>query len=364
MRVMVVCTTGGSGRRQFGGAEHFLIDMLPALVASGVDIVACTPDDEVGAALRESGVPWRNLSARSRIDLQYVRDIRQVIGEVRPDVVCSHLLSAAMHCRAALRAGRDRTPLVVTLHNSLWQYRDAAPTLRAKALVQANITLDLVMRRVRPHTTVAVSEYEAGELRERGRVKDIRVIANPLPPTWPAPSPARPRAASEPPTIGFMGRLEREKGADLLGDVARAMPDAQFKIAGSGSVAIPALPNVDLLGQVDPAKFLPTLDCLLVPSSVESFGKSAQEALSLGVPVVHSGVGGLAEVTRRAAGVLAFTAEARPDAIVTAVHSAVFPGASGADRLAIARWYQEEFAFGRAVERWRGLYGSVAHGAR
>ncbi|MEK8107828.1 glycosyltransferase [Micromonospora sp. M12] len=31
------------------------------------------------------------------------------------------------------------------------------------------------------------------------------------------------------------------------------------------------------------------MDCLVVPSRVESFGLSALEALSLGVPVVHTG---------------------------------------------------------------------------
>ncbi|WP_433215055.1 glycosyltransferase family 4 protein [Dactylosporangium sp. CS-047395] len=356
-----MCTTGGSGRRQFGGAEHFLVDMLPALVASGVDIVACTPDDATGAALREAGVPWRELGARSRIDLQYVRDLRQVIGELRPDVVCAHLLSAAMHCRAALRSGGDPTPLVVTLHSSLWQTRGAAPTLKAKARVQANITLDLIMRRVRPHTTVAVSEYEAGELRDRGKVKDIRVIPNPLPPAWPAPQPAPERAPGEPPVLGYLGRLEPEKGAGLLGDVARALPDARLLVGGSGSVAVPPLPNVELLGQVDAAKFLPTLDCLLVPSSVEAFGKSAQEALSLGVPVVHSGVGGLAEVTHRAAGVLAFVAEPRPDAIAAAVRTALAATPPSAERLAIAHWYQHEHAFTRAVHRWTDLYRSVSH---
>ncbi|WP_260726228.1 glycosyltransferase family 4 protein [Dactylosporangium roseum] len=360
---MVVCTTGGSGRRQFGGAEHFLIDMLPALITTGIDVVACTPDDEVGAALREVGVPWRDLGARSRIDLQYVRGIRQMMRGFRPDVVCSHLLSAAMHCRAALSVGRNGTPLVVTLHNSLWQYRDVAPTLKAKAAVQANITLDLTMRRIRPHTTVAVSEYEASELRDRGRVKDIRVIPNPLPPIWPAPTSAPVPAGPGPLTIGFMGRLEREKGAGVLADVARSLPTAQFKIAGSGSMVIPPLPNVDLLGQVDPAKFLPTLDCLLVPSSVESFGKSAQEALSLGVPVVHSGVGGLAEVTRHADDVLAFTTDLQPASIVAAIRRAASPGAPTADRLTIARWYQQEFAFSRAVERWTDLYRSVSHAA-
>jgi glycosyltransferase involved in cell wall biosynthesis len=357
MKVMVVCTTGGSGRRQFGGAEHLLVDLLPALGAAGIDVIAGTPDDEVGAALRDAGVAWRELGARRRFDPSYVRAIRQALHDVRPDVVCAHLLSAAMHCRAALGARDRNVPLVVTLHNSLWQYRETAPSFGAKARVQLNIAMDLAMRRIRPHTSVAVSEYEAAELREKARVTNVRVIPNPLPPAWPAPAAAmesRPRTR-----VGFLGRLEWEKGADMLGDIAGALPDADFAIAGSGAVDVPGLSNMELLGQVDAATFLRTVDCLVVPSRVESFGKSALEALSLGVPVVHSGVGGLAEVTAHADGVLAFTADREPAAIGSAIRKATEPGAPAAERLAVAGWYQREYAFARAVERWGDLYRSV-----
>jgi glycosyltransferase involved in cell wall biosynthesis len=359
MRVMVVCTTGGSGRRQFGGAEHLLVDLLPALAVAGVDVVACTPDDAVGSALRDAGVAWVELGARRRFDGGYVRGIRRVLRDVRPDVVCAHLLSAAMHCRAALSVGGRDLPLIVTLHNSLWQYRETAASAGARAKVQLNISLDLTMRRLRPHTTVAVSQYEAAELRLKGRVADVRVIPNPLPPSWPSPvlleTQRRPR-------IGFLGRLEPEKGADLLGDIARAAPEADFAIAGTGTVAIPGLSNVESVGQVESAKFLPTLDCLVVPSAVESFGKSALEALSLGVPVVHSGVGGLAEVTRHADGILAFAADRDPVAIGSAIRKATAPGATPTERLAIAERYQREYAFERGVQRWAELYRSVARG--
>jgi glycosyltransferase involved in cell wall biosynthesis len=364
MKVMVVCTTGGSGRRQFGGAEHFLADMIPALARAGIDMVACTPDDEVAAALRGAGVPWISLGARSRLDLGYAREIRRVVGELAPDVVCAHLLSAAMHCRAALGMGYRNTPLVVTLHNSLWQYRDTAPTVRAKAAVQVNISLDLTLRRLRRHTTVAVSEYEAADLRTRGHVRDIRVIPNPLPATWPAPGRTGAPDRSRPVRVGFLGRLEREKGADLLGDIARALPEAEFRIAGTGTVPVPRLPNIELLGQVDAARFLPQLDCVVVPSRVESFGRTALESLSLGVPVVHSGAGGLAEVTRYADGVLGFACDLAPESMAAAVRKATAPGAAPDERLSTARWYQREFAFARIVERWGHMYRSVAYGDR
>ncbi|MGN9808276.1 glycosyltransferase family 4 protein [Micromonospora sp. BQ11] len=363
MKVMFVCTTGGSGRRQFGGAERILTEIIPAHARTGVDVIAASSDDEVGAALRASGVPWVNLSAASRIDLDYARALRRTIDEVKPDVVCAHLLSAAMHCRAALVAQRRRTPLVVTMHTSLWQFRDTAPSLSRKAAVQSNITLDLVMRRLRPHASVAVSQFEADELRERGRVKNVHLIPNPLPTAWPAPASARPPAPSRRLVIGYLGRIEPEKGVDLLPEVASRMTDADVKVAGSGALALDARPNLELVGRVDAADFLRQLDCLVVPSRVEAFGLSALEAMSLGVPVVHSGAGGLAEITRHAAGTLAFRTDLVPASIVTAIRQAV-AAATPEQRHSVADWYAKEYAFDRCVDRWQSLYRSLLRPAR
>jgi glycosyltransferase involved in cell wall biosynthesis len=366
MKVMFVCTTGGAGRRQLGGAERFLVEMLPALAGHGIDVVACTPDDAVGAGLRAAGVTWIELGARRRIDLGYVREIRRLTAELRPDVVSAHLLSAAMHARAALRGSRRGTGLVVALHNSLWQYRDAAPSMRAKAAVQANISLDLTMRRVRPHVTVAVSDFEAEELRVRGRVGDVHVIPNPLPATWPAVDGSTGTPPPRLARVGFLGRLEPEKGADLIPAIATALPQAEFLVAGAGSTPVPPLPNVRLVGRVDAASFLRDLHCLLVPSRVESFGRSALEAMSLGVPVVHSGAGGLAELTRRGDGVLAYRADLTPAGLAAAVAKATNGNDDtiSAARHELARWYAQEYSFDRCVEQWLGLYRSVAHDTR
>ncbi|MGB2567554.1 glycosyltransferase family 4 protein [Micromonospora citrea] len=359
MKVLFVCTTGGSGRRQLGGAERILTEIIPAHARTGVEVVAATSDDEVGRSLREAGVPWVGLGAASRIDLTYARQIRRLAHEVQPDVVCAHLLSAAMHARAALSMQRVRTPLVVTLHNSLWQYRDTAGSLRQKASIQSNITLDLAMRRLRPHATVAVSEFEAAELRDRGRVENVHLIPNPLPASWPGPRAAPRPGAGRRPVVGYLGRLEREKGADLLAEIASYLPEADVKVAGAGSLPIAARPNLELVGRVVAAEFLQRIDCLVVPSRVESFGLSALEALSLGVPVVHTGAGGLAEVTRHAEGVLAFRAEPTPVALAGAVREAIRRVDAPEDRRKVAEWYADEYAFDRCVSRWQRLYRSL-----
>ncbi|MEU5562032.1 glycosyltransferase family 4 protein [Micromonospora musae] len=364
MRVLFVCTTGGSGRRQLGGAERFLIEMLPALTAQGVEVVAATPDDEVAESLRASGIRWLPLGATRRIDLGYAREIRRLVDELRPDVVSAHLLSAAMHVRAGLGMQRRRTPVVVALHNSLWQYRDAAESLRAKAAVQANISTDLISRRLRPHATVAVSAFEAEELRVRGHVRDVHVINNPLPAVWPSVDDSPSLGPDEPVRVGFLGRIEKEKGADLLPEIAAALPEVEFLIAGAGTVPVASAPNIELVGRVDAAAFLQKVDCLLVPSRVESFGRSALEAMSLGVPVVHSGVGGLAEITRRATGVLAYQAEMNAAAMVTAIRTATQRSAYPEQRRELAQEYATEYSFARCVENWLQLYRTVADDRR
>ncbi|MET7668456.1 glycosyltransferase family 4 protein [Micromonospora luteifusca] len=358
MKVLFVCTTGGSGRRQFGGAERILTEIIPAHARTNVDVVAATSDDEVGASLRESGVPWVNLSATSRVDLSYARALRRLVDEVKPDVVCAHLLSAAMHARAALTTDHRRTPLVVTMHTSLWQFRDTAPSLKRKASIHSNITLDLVMRRLRPHASVAVSQFEADELRNRGHAKNVHLIPNPLPATWPGSALTRMPDPQRRLRVGYLGRVEPEKGVDLIPEVAALMPDTDFAVAGSGELALAPRPNVELVGRVNAADFLREIDCLLVPSRVEAFGLSALEAMSLGVPVVHSGAGGLAEITQHAAGTLAFQSDLVPASIAAAIRKAV--GATAPEqRQLVADWYAKEYAFDRCVERWQSLYRSL-----
>lgn len=353
---MYVCTTGGSGRRQRGGAERLLMDLIPALADRGVEVLACTSDDELGAALRDKGVPWIAMSARKRLDLGYARQIAAMVEQAKPDVVCAHLLSAAMHSRAAMTLGRRDTPLVVTLHNSLWQYRDAATGLGAKATVQSNIAIDALLRKLRPHASVAVSRFEAEELAQRGDPKRVHLIPNCLPESWPLPSPSR--RGEAPPRVGFMGRLEVEKGADLIPAIAQRLPAYRFAVAGAGTVDVEPAQNIERVGYVDASTFLREIDCLIVPSRVESFGLSALEALSLGVPVVHSAAGGLAELTRPAEGVLAFRADTSPESIASAIQRAVSKPATDHTR-AMARWYSTEYAFSRFVQRWHDLYRMV-----
>lgn len=119
-----------------------------------------------------------------------------------------------------------------------------------------------------------------------------------------------PGAAARPgPTIGYVGRLDPEKGPDLLIEAwalaRQRLPDARLLIIGSGALeaklrrATRDWPDVVWVGyRADTAPFVATMDLLVVPSRREAFGLAAAEAMAAGVPVIATRVGGLPEVVR------------------------------------------------------------------
>jgi glycosyltransferase involved in cell wall biosynthesis len=124
--------------------------------------------------------------------------------------------------------------------------------------------------------------------------------------------PAAPGEQPERPSVLFLGALERRKGVDTLLDafaaVARARPDVQLLLAGSGSLEAElkaraareqVAERVELLGRVgreDVPGLLRSSTLLALPSLGEPFGMSALEALASGLPVVATNAGGVAEL--------------------------------------------------------------------
>jgi glycosyltransferase involved in cell wall biosynthesis len=129
-----------------------------------------------------------------------------------------------------------------------------------------------------------------------------------------ATRPARPPLAP-PPTVGFAGRLIREKGVDVLlrafATVAARIPEARLLIAGAGPererleglIASRHLSSsISLLGHLTPLELERSFASAwvqAVPSRWEEpFGLVAVEAMMRGTAVVASASGGLLEIVR------------------------------------------------------------------
>jgi glycosyltransferase involved in cell wall biosynthesis len=139
----------------------------------------------------------------------------------------------------------------------------------------------------RPEGYVALSEAIAARLRAAG-ARRVAVIPGAI-----EPVPAVPPAADGP-TVLAVGARVAHKGHDVLAAAAQLLPGVDIGVAGEGPLRPPGL---RLLGQrEDIPALLAAARVFVMPSRSEGQGLAALEALSAGVPVVASAVGGLVEV--------------------------------------------------------------------
>jgi glycosyltransferase involved in cell wall biosynthesis len=142
----------------------------------------------------------------------------------------------------------------------------------------------------------------------------------------------------------FAGRLEPEKGLEILLAAATRLPDIPFVLAGSGSLSsqLPMVANVTNLGKLSPGQ-LETVRrqaALAVMPVIwyEVFGLSALEAMRSGLPVVATDIGALPELVQHEhTGLLVPPDDV--DALAAAIH-----------RL----WHDEHLAhrLGQAAQQW------------
>jgi len=112
--------------------------------------------------------------------------------------------------------------------------------------------------------------------------------------------------------VGFVGRLDRAKGADLLVEAAALLRNQgdsrRFLIVGAGPqrerlerrIRELDLDRIVVLAGLheNPAAVMRAFDVGLVPSRREAFGIAALEMMRMRVPVIVSPVGGLPELVR------------------------------------------------------------------
>jgi glycosyltransferase involved in cell wall biosynthesis len=135
-----------------------------------------------------------------------------------------------------------------------------------------------------------------------------RVVPNPPPPVT-VPSEALARAArarlgvGAAPLVLYAGKLSIGKGTPVLLEaldrIAAAVPGARFALAGKGDMALPARPDLHVLGVLPQAELFAlyrAADVIVVPSVwPEPLSRVLLEAMRIGRPVVATAVGGTPE---------------------------------------------------------------------
>ncbi len=230
---------------------------------------------------------------------RFARSVRTIARARALDLVHAH---DWMTFPAAFEFGQS-TGRPVCLHVHATEYDRAGPGVRNdiwRIEVEAFRRADRIF---------AVSRYTAGVLAREYGVDPTRVT---VVHNAPEPGFGSRGGGHRRPEIVFVGRITRQKGPEHLvgvaARVARACPEARFRVCGEGDL-LPAMRDwvrdaglterFEFLGFRSPAevrRILRRASALLLPSVSEPFGLVALEALQCGIPVLLSRQCGAGEV--------------------------------------------------------------------
>jgi glycosyltransferase involved in cell wall biosynthesis len=288
-RILHICSD-----TNIGGAGRYVLALLtqPRLAEQFETAVAC-PEGDLAAALRRAGIPVLLVpGADTSFSWQALRSLTALMRSWRPRVVHTHG-SLAGRVAAAWSGAR----IVYTKHGLAASEEHSIQVRGAGRLAKkAAVTLFA-------HRIVAVSEAVKRALIAQG-ADPGRVVVIPGGVDLSGYAAANPLV---PGVIGAMGRLEREKGFDvLLHAMTQLKGEARLLIGGDGSQreALTALigelglrDRVAMSGFIsDVPGFHAQTGLFVLASRSEGMGLVFAEAMAAGRPVVATRVGGVPEV--------------------------------------------------------------------
>lgn len=366
-----------------GGTERSTALLLPLVRERGIDVTVVTlvhRDEGDEQRVIDDGFDVRLLAA-TRFPGR-VREVRRLIGEVRPDLVHTAIFDADQVGRVA--AVRTGVPVLGSLVNTPYvAERLADPNVDRRKLTAVRAIDSFTARTLGTHfhaVTAGVAADATGSLGipadritvvERGRDPDALG-------RW---TPERREAARR--SLGIepdqevilaVGRQEHQKGhvvlVEALALLAGSRPRAMVVVAGRSGNATAAVDEaieraglgdrVRRLGHRDDvADLLVAADVFALPSRYEGTAGAAIEALALEVPVVASDLAG----TR---GLLVDGENARlvpvgdPRALARALAATLDDPERRAQVERGRALFEERFTLSRSADRMAELYADVA----
>jgi len=311
--------------------------------------------------LDEAGVGAHPIVTPARAYGHERRALGALLRRLSPQVVHTHgYRSDVIDAPVARRHG---VPVVSSVHgftrggwrNRLYErlQRRAYRSFDAVVAVSRQQVPELLASGVRPERLHVVPNGfgGGGELRSRQAARN----------TLGLPPDAR--------VIGWVGRLGREKGADVLLDALGRLEDlplvASFIGDGAERAALEAqAARLGLTNRVhwhgmrrDAAALMPAFDLFALSSRTEGTPIALFEAMYAGVPIVATRVGGVPDVVSEAEALL--VEPESPDALAAALRRAIAENDPTLTRATKARERLADFAAGPWLAAYEALYRSL-----
>lgn len=285
---------------ELGGAQTHVASLLSGVMPYFDTQLVVGVDGPLGDHARKLGARVHVLkSLRREIDIGAdalaVREFRQLLAHIQPDLVHAHSSKAGMVARVASRL--QRTPCIFTAHG--WGFMPGISPRRrwlVLALEAALAPLSAAIITVSKYDDNLAARYRVGRSSQR------TVILNGLEDSPLRASPDKPK-----PIVAMAARFQMQKDHETLVRAFEcvAAPDARLMLIGGGPgvqqtrqlvSSLGMEQRVEFLGdRLDVPELLTTVQVFVLLSHYEGLPISILEAMRAGLPVIATRVGGVPE---------------------------------------------------------------------
>jgi len=290
-------------RLNVGGTARYITQLAHELPKHGIETFVATgfvqgaevEDDSAQSidliritSMGRSINPIKDHFARKQLD--------KIIADIKPDIIHTHTFKAGY----VIRMKKQPVPVVHTFHGHLLDDPEFSG-LKSKVIVQ--LERKLAKKSVK---LVTVGRRVADELLEQN-IGERSQFVNIPPGVVPVDVTPKQAALSNlglvydgTPLVGWIARVTGVKNPMRALEVADALPDTRFVLAGGGDLleqvkaAAPA--NVSVIGWAQAADLFGAADIILSTSENEGMPVALIEAQLAGKPVVATDVGAVSEV--------------------------------------------------------------------
>ncbi len=288
------CTLEGTGLRiaivsdaapERNGVGAYYRDLAEHLKAVGARVDLISPRFRAGQWYGGLALPLPG-DPTQRFVLPSLPLVMRRMGRLQPDVVIVPT-PGPFGMVGLVLAKRWRARLVVGFHTHFERLAELNDDWLARGRV-AQAYLNTCNRALfREGALVLANSEEMLDIARGIGAKRVGLMGTPIPKAF-LDTPPKPLSPSVRRVL-FAGRLAPEKNLRAVVEAAAALPDMQFQIAGDGPLRpwlmdeAERLPNLHYVGWVKRQQMLPLIDStdvLVLPSTVESFGTIALEAMA------------------------------------------------------------------------------------